>query len=500
MSDNRKPVGSSVGNFKPEENGNEIVQKLVTMAMSQRGYHEVGKNINQYARKHFPGVQGQPWCDVFVDSMFIESYGRDNAKKMLGGFSASTVESKKNFERMGAWHNANSGYVPKVGDQIFFKGSSNNNEVNHTGIVVKVEGGKIYTMEGNSGNQVSLRVYPSADNKLKIVGYGTPDWSVIDPEWKKKQEQKVEKLPNQEPGSVVGKEQKHEIPSYNSLGSVSGSQKDMGLAIYSAFRKAGLSDAQARVMTAEAGREGSWNAKNIFGYHEDDKNHKLNGGIISWQKDRRENLERFLEGKGLIKDGKMVRSQETLDAQAEFLVNEMKNNLHGGSKKNNEAVSKFLSNPNVSLEEGRDLVGKHFIRWDIDNPKYRTGGLKRFSTFANMLDESLAHLPQSSPIAKPNPSEPMQHEQNQKPENKLNNVQAANNQESNCSQGRDGFFNIDIGIKNNSVTISVAGNANLCKLENSSLKTADAAKENNREQENNAENNQTCSSDIDMGK
>ena len=50
MSDNRKPVGSSVGNFKPEENGNEIVQKLVTMAMSQRGYHEVGKNINQYAR------------------------------------------------------------------------------------------------------------------------------------------------------------------------------------------------------------------------------------------------------------------------------------------------------------------------------------------------------------------------------------------------------------------------------------------------------------------
>ena len=94
----------------------------------------------------------------------------------------------------------------------------------------------------------------------------------------------------------------------------------------------------------------------------------------------------------------------------------------------------------------------------------------------------------------------IEHEQNQKPENKLNNVQAANNQENNRSQGRDGFFNVDIGIKNNSATINVAGNANLCKLENTSLKIVDAAKENNREQENNVENNQTCSSDIDMGK
>lgn len=94
----------------------------------------------------------------------------------------------------------------------------------------------------------------------------------------------------------------------------------------------------------------------------------------------------------------------------------------------------------------------------------------------------------------------IEHEQHQKPENKLNNVQAANNQENNRSQGRDGFFNVDIGIKNNSATINVAGNANLCKLENTSLKIVDAAKENNREQENNVENNQTCSSDMDMGK
>lgn len=94
----------------------------------------------------------------------------------------------------------------------------------------------------------------------------------------------------------------------------------------------------------------------------------------------------------------------------------------------------------------------------------------------------------------------IEHEQHQRPENKLNNVQAANNQENNRSQGRDGFFNVDIGIKNNSETINVAGNANLCKLENTSLKIVDAAKENNREQENNAENNQTCSRDMDMGK
>lgn len=45
-------------------------------------------------------------------------------------------------------------------------------ESDHTGIVQKVENGKVYTVEGNSGDSVRLREY--SIGYYEILGYGVP--------------------------------------------------------------------------------------------------------------------------------------------------------------------------------------------------------------------------------------------------------------------------------------------------------------------------------------
>lgn len=161
---------------------NSQVQKLIDYALSQVGYAETpkGSNKNKYAvmiDTQFPDFYNgkkngyAAWCDIFADACFLTCFGEDETLRLLcqprkscgAGckFSAGYFKAKKQFD-----DNA------KVGDQIFFY--DNKGEINHTGIVTKVEGGYVYTVEGNSGDEVKTHRY-SASNK-KIAGYGHPAW------------------------------------------------------------------------------------------------------------------------------------------------------------------------------------------------------------------------------------------------------------------------------------------------------------------------------------
>ena len=98
-------------------------------------------------------------------------------------------------------------------------------------------------------------------------------------------------------------------------------------ALYNAWRSAGLSDNQARIMMAETGRENSWNLNTIFVGHPEPvdvkrgvANPRRNFGLISWNGDRRNNLINFLSSRGLWQNGRAVQSQATLDAMAQFAV------------------------------------------------------------------------------------------------------------------------------------------------------------------------------------
>lgn len=166
----------------------QVIKKLISTASAEIGYMEKASNKNlddktanagkgnftKYARDLVnligsPYSQGAAWCDMFVDWCFIQTFGKENAKKMLGGWSAYTPTSANFYKNAGRFFK-----TPSVGDQIFFK---NSERINHTGIVVNVTETFVYTIEGNSSNMVQTRSYSRRDTK--IAGYGKPDWSVV---------------------------------------------------------------------------------------------------------------------------------------------------------------------------------------------------------------------------------------------------------------------------------------------------------------------------------
>ena len=142
------------------------------------------KNYNKFAVefKKFTGLnlQAQPWCDIWVDSIFVEAYGVNKAKKLLGGFSAYTPTSANYFKNTKRWFTSN----PQVGDVIFFK---NSERINHTGIIVGVSDTKVYTIEGNTssgsavienGGGVFAKSYYLSNKR--IAGYGRPNYDIVD--------------------------------------------------------------------------------------------------------------------------------------------------------------------------------------------------------------------------------------------------------------------------------------------------------------------------------
>ena len=162
----------------------QAVQGLLSNFKEEVGYKEGKNNRTKYAEDYFPSLQNAPWCDTFVDSMFVKTFGRENAEKMLGGFSAYTPTSKNLYSQNGRWNEAESGYIPEPGDQIFFQPKGG--RINHTGIVTRVdkENGIVYTIEGNTSAKpgdregTTVREKSYSLNNERIRGYGTPDWGV----------------------------------------------------------------------------------------------------------------------------------------------------------------------------------------------------------------------------------------------------------------------------------------------------------------------------------
>lgn len=119
-------------------------------------------------------MNGQPWCDYFVDWVFMSAFGFDRGSAMTyqyaGCSGAACAASAGYYQQHGAWHE-----TPEPGDQIFFYYG---NGINHTGIVESVDGGYVTTIEGNSSDQVRRNVYRVSDSS--IAGYGRPSWRYAD--------------------------------------------------------------------------------------------------------------------------------------------------------------------------------------------------------------------------------------------------------------------------------------------------------------------------------
>lgn len=142
--------------------------------------------------------------------------------------------------------------------------------------------------------------------------------------------------------------------------------------VMKAFEKAGLSKNQARIITAEVGRENSFDPNVVFGAHTDDSNKKTNVGLLSWQGGRESPLLARLKSKGLYVDGKIKQSQAALDEMAKYAVHEI------NTKPEYAATKKtFLSNPDVDYNTATKVLGTNYIRWRYSDPEYKSGHKNR---------------------------------------------------------------------------------------------------------------------------
>lgn len=84
------------------------------------------------------------------------------------------------FKKQGRFKSRQSGYSPKPGDVIFFEwspgneGTSRDDGSDHTGIVEKVSGGTVHTIEGNGGDYYSCCRRTYSLSSSVIEGYGVP--------------------------------------------------------------------------------------------------------------------------------------------------------------------------------------------------------------------------------------------------------------------------------------------------------------------------------------
>nr|BDD45625.1 hypothetical protein 5 [Gammaproteobacteria bacterium] len=139
---------------------------------------------------------------------------------------------------------------------------------------------------------------------------------------------------------------------------------DLQIQVFNAWKNAGLSAQQAMLLTAEVGRENAYNAKVLFGYHKDANNGKLNVGMLSWQGSRATDLSKYLAAAGVLKNGKIEKSQESLNAMAQFAVKEMMSNPAYAKTK-----TVFLANKEIDTNTGFNVLGRDYIRWDMDGRK-----------------------------------------------------------------------------------------------------------------------------------
>lgn len=105
------------------------------------------------------------WCAVFVSWVANQAGYID--KGVAPKFTTCRTQGVPWFKNRGLWENR--GYIPKSGDIIFFDWQQDG-QADHVGIVERVEGEKIYTIEGNSDDAVKRNNYQV--NSKDIYGFG----------------------------------------------------------------------------------------------------------------------------------------------------------------------------------------------------------------------------------------------------------------------------------------------------------------------------------------
>lgn len=186
------------------KNMENAIEKVINIAIQEEGYLEKksaselddktanagSNNYTKYARdldavSWFNGKkQGSAWCSVFVSWCFYRAFGRDAGKQILfqpekDNCAAGCSSAAGYYKAKGRFYS-----TPQACDQIFFKATSGSG-YSHTGLVERVDGDKVYTVEGNTSNSADVIANGGAVRRKsydltnsRIAGYGRPDWNL----------------------------------------------------------------------------------------------------------------------------------------------------------------------------------------------------------------------------------------------------------------------------------------------------------------------------------
>ena len=152
-------------------------KEILAVARRELGYTEspAGSNRTKYGK--WFGLDGQPWCMMFVQWCFRQAGGQD----LLPALTASCGALMRAAQAKGCW--VTGGYQP--GDVVIYDFPGNNVKTDHCGIVEQLSGGGIMAIEGNTGSgndadggQVQRRV---RSNKVILGGF-RPDYDMEEKE------------------------------------------------------------------------------------------------------------------------------------------------------------------------------------------------------------------------------------------------------------------------------------------------------------------------------
>ncbi len=171
-------------NFSALELGPNQRNNILSIAISQLGYHEgdvgdysgkgtSGGNCIEYARLLIPHYNNNAyeWCACFVNWCLNQAHV-DYASSEIGCWKwVQELKTMKMFENSAAYRGT---YTPQPADMIFFNWDNVNTGSSHIGYVLYTTEDRVYTIEGNADNNVTVRSY--ALNDPCVIGYGTPPY------------------------------------------------------------------------------------------------------------------------------------------------------------------------------------------------------------------------------------------------------------------------------------------------------------------------------------
>ncbi|WP_262402710.1 CHAP domain-containing protein [Actinomadura sp. CNU-125] len=148
-----------------------IGEKLLEVAREELGYTEKDDGYTKFGDwwtekiddDHNPYFTTAPWCDMFLAWAADKAGVTDQA-----GQFAATPDHAKWFEEHDAW-----GDEPEPGAIVFYdwNGSDDLDQIDHVGIVEKVEGETLHTIEANADGYKLMRKTRDMDH---VVGFGYP--------------------------------------------------------------------------------------------------------------------------------------------------------------------------------------------------------------------------------------------------------------------------------------------------------------------------------------